>query len=93
MVFRQARAAHRKAKDFAGRAYATDQDLAPGVRKDPDALKRGYQSAAESGLIDQVGGKRAGDIHRGAQRAMTAYDKFEDAARKTDGVVRAMRST
>ena len=91
MVFRQARAVFRKAKDFAGQAYATAHDLAPGIRKGADAIKRGYAAASDSGLIDQVGGKRAGEIHRGARRALATYDKFEDVARKTDGVVRAMR--
>ena len=91
MVFQRARAIARRAKNFAGQAYASAADLAPGIRKASDAMKRGYREAARSGLIDDLGGKHAEKIHRGASRAMATYDKFEDAARKTDGVVRSMR--
>ena len=92
MVFRRAQAAFRKAKDFAGQAYATAQDLAPGVRKGAEALRKGFDHADRSGLIDQVGGRRAGDFRRNARRGFDAFDKLEDAARKADGAIAAGRS-
>ena len=91
MVFRRVAAIGRRAKDFAGQAYAAAHDLAPGVKKGAEAAKRAYQTAAKSGLIDDLAGKRAGAVHRGAHRAMDAYSKFEDVARKADSVARAAR--
>lgn len=90
MVFGKVRAVARRTKDFVGRAYATAHDLAPGIRKSAESFKRGYKAAADSGLIDDLAGKRAGEVHRGAQKAMRAYDKFEEVARKADTVARAM---
>jgi hypothetical protein len=91
MVFKQVRAVARRAKGWAGQAYATAQDLAPGVKKGADMLRRGYMKASETGLIDDLAGSRAGGVRRGARRAMDAYDKFEDVARKADSVARSMR--
>ena len=78
-------------KDWVGSAYSTAQDMAPGIRKGADALRRGYKSAAESGLVDDLAGKHAGKVHRGAQRALSEYDRFESVARKADQVGRSMR--
>lgn len=91
MVFQRATAIARRAKHWAGQAYATAQDLAPGIRKGAEAAKRAYRTAADSGLIDDLAGKHAGKIHRGAARGMAAYDKFEDVARKADGAARSLR--
>jgi hypothetical protein len=91
MVFRRAAAIGRRAKDFAGQAYAAAHDLAPGIKKGAEAAKRAYQTAAQSGLIDDLAGKRSAQIHRGARSAMDAYSKFEDAARKADSVARAVQ--
>jgi hypothetical protein len=60
-------------------------------RKDAEAAKRAYRTAAQSGLIDDLAGKHADKIHRGAARGMAAYDKFEDVAMKADRVARTMR--
>lgn len=81
----------RRVKGWAGQAYNTAHEMAPGIAKGAAAAKRAYQSAADSGLVDDLAGRHAGRIHRGARNAMQAYDKFEDAARRTDGVVRAAR--
>jgi hypothetical protein len=91
MVFRQVKAVVRRAKNLAGNAYSTALELAPGIAKGAEAVKRGYRAAADSGLIHELAGRHAANIHRRALRTMAAYDKFEDAARKGDGVVRAMR--
>ena len=91
MVFRRVAAIGRRAKNWAGQAYATAQDLAPVVRKGAEAAKRAYRTAAQSGLIDDLAGKHADKIHRGAARGMAAYDKFEDVAMKADRVARTMR--
>ena len=93
MVF-NARPSHvfRRVKDFAGQAYATAKDLAPGIKKGAETLRRGYKAASESGLIDEYGGRHAAAIHRGARRASDNYDAFESAARRADGVAGAMRS-
>jgi len=91
MVFRRVAAIGRRAKNWAGQAYATAQDLAPGIRKGAEAAKRAYNTAAQSGLIDEQAGKHAGKIHRGAARGMAAYDKFVDVAMKADRVARTMR--
>ena len=92
MVFRRASAVFRKAKDFAGQAYATAQDLAPGVKKGADALRKGFEHADRSGLVDQAAGRRAGALRQGARRGFDAFDNFEDAARKADGAIAAARS-
>jgi len=92
MVFSRAQAVFRKAKDFAGRAYATAQDLAPGVKKGAEALRKGFEHADRSGLVDQVGGRRAGAMRQNARRGFDAFDKLEDAARKADGAIAAARS-
>jgi hypothetical protein len=91
MVLRGARAAIRRVKDWAGQAYSTAQDMAPGIRKGAEALRRGYKTAAESGLIDDLAGKHSGKIHRGATRALSEYDRFESVARRADQVGRSMR--
>ena len=90
-MFRQVKAAARRAKSLAGQAYSAAHELAPSIAKGANAIKRGYRAASDSGLIDDLGGKHSAKIHRGAQRAIGAYDKFEEAARKGDHVVRAMR--
>jgi hypothetical protein len=82
---------YRRVKHWAGAAYATAHDLAPGIRKGADALRRGYQTASENGLIDQLGGKHAQSIHEGARRGFSTYDNLERAATQADGVVRSMR--
>ena len=92
MVLRTVGRTVRQVRDFAGRAYRTAQDMAPGIRKGADAIRRGFAEASDNGLLDQVGGKRSADIRRGAQRAFATYDKFEEAAKRGDQVVRAMRS-
>ena len=92
MVFKRVGHVFRKAKGVAGQAYATMQDLAPGVKKGAEALRKGFDHADRSGLIDQVGGGRAGNIRQGARRGFDAFDKLEDAARKTDGAIAAARS-
>ena len=52
MVF-NARPSHvfRRVKDFAGQAYATGRDLAPGIKKGAE-----YTAASNSGHIDEYGG-------------------------------------
>ena len=93
MAFRTRGAAvFRSVKNFAGQAYATAKDLAPGVKKGAEAMRKGFAHASESGLVDQVGGRHAGSIKRGARRGFDAYDKFEDAARKADGALSAART-
>lgn len=91
MVFKGARAVVRRVKDWAGSAYSTAQDLAPGIRKGADALRRGYKTAAESGLVDDLAGRHSDKIHRGAKRAFAEYDRFESVARRADQVGRSMR--
>ena len=92
MVFKRIGHAMRKAKDFAGQVYATAQDLAPGVKKGAEALRKGFDHADRSGLVDQVGGRRAGVMRTNARRGFDAFDKLEDAARKADGAIAAGRS-
>ncbi len=90
MFFRRPQQAYRRVKGWANQAYATAHDLAPGIRKGADALRRGYDAAKP--LIDEYGGSRAQAIHQGAQRGFSTYDSLERAAGQADGVVRAMRS-
>jgi hypothetical protein len=92
MVFRRASAVFRKAKDFAGQAYATVQDLAPGVKKGAEALRKGFDHADRSGLIDQVGGHRAGAVRQHARRGFDTFNRIEDVAKKADGAIAAARS-
>jgi len=92
MVFKRAQHIFRKAKDFAGQAYATAQDLAPGVKKGAEAVRKGWEHADRSGLVDQVAGRRAGAVRGHAQRGFDGYAKMEDAARKADGAIAAARS-
>ena len=92
MVFRRAQAVFRKAKDFAGQAYATAQDLAPGVKRGAEALRKGFDHADKSGLVDQAAGSRAGSVRQAARRGFDTFNRLEDAARKTDGAIAAARS-
>ena len=92
MVFRRAQAVFRKAKDFAGRTYATAQDMAPGVKRGAEALRKGFDHADKSGLVDQAFRQNAGSVRQAARRGFDNFAKFEDAARKTDGAIAAARS-
>ena len=92
MVFRRAQTVFRKAKDFAGQAYATAQDLAPGVKKGAEALRKGFDHADKSGLVDQAAGSRAGSVRQAARRGFDNFAKLEDAARQTAGAIAAARS-
>ena len=92
MAFRTRGAAVlRRVKSMVGQAYAAAQDMAPGVKKGAEALRKGCAHASESGLVDQVAGRHAGTLQRGARRGFDAYGKFEDAARKADGAFKAAR--
>jgi len=92
MVFSSGRRLFRKAKDFAGQAYATAQDLAPGVKKGAEAVRKGWDHAERSGLVDQAAGRHAGALRGNMRKGFDAFDKLEDAARKADGAIAAARS-
>jgi hypothetical protein len=90
MTFRRPHQVVRRAKHWLTSAYSTAQEMAPGVKKGVEALRRGYAAAAP--MIDEYGGRRASDFHKAAKKGFDTYDSLERAAGQADGVVRAMRS-
>lgn len=91
MGWKAAGSAVRRGKGIASSAYKTVKDLAPGIRKAAEVARVGYDTAKRSGLIEDVAGKdRAAQIDRGAQKAMTSYDKLSSMASKADKVASAV---
>jgi hypothetical protein len=91
MGWRSAGNVVRRGKGIAAGAYKTLKDVTPGIRKAAEAARTGYNMAKESGLIDDVAGKdRAAQIDRGAQKAMSSYDKLSTIAGKADRVAQAV---
>lgn len=78
----------RRARDWAGSAIRDARETAPHLKQGADAFKRGYKAAADSGVIDQYGGKHASQIHSAAKRASDGYDSLERAARRSDDALR-----
>jgi hypothetical protein len=79
----------RKAHNFARGAYETAHKWAPQARKFAAGARRAYEAA--SPMIDEYGGRHAGNVHNAAKRGFEAYDQLERAAMQGDAVIRAAR--
>jgi hypothetical protein len=79
----------RRARDWAGSAIRDARETAPHIKQGADALKKSYKAVADSGMIDQYGGKYSAQIHGAAKKATDGYDSLERAARQGDGALRS----
>ena len=91
MVFSHASRLYKGAKHIAAGGYRAAHELAPGIQKGADLMRRGYAHARDKGLIERYGGRHAEQIHGAAQKGFDGYERLERAARDADGVIGAVR--